>query len=51
MQKFPSWGSDLCHSSDLSHNNDKAGYFNCQTTRELLVYVCFYVSIVLFLLL
>ena len=32
MQKFPGQGSNLCHSSDLSHSGDKTGPLSHQGT-------------------
>ena len=36
MQEFLSQGSNLHHSSDLSHSNDNAGSLTCWATRNLL---------------
>ena len=34
MQKFPGQGLNLCHSSNLSHSSDNAGFFIHRATRN-----------------
>ena len=38
MQKFLGQGSNLCHSSGLSHSSDSTGCLTCSATRDLTNY-------------
>ena len=42
MQKFLGQGSNLCHSSDLSHSSDNAGSLTHEVIKEFCKLTCFY---------